>query len=86
MAQLLTPVCTDPFKLQNPVHNFNAFSSRSSRSVFSTRCHKWRVMGQNRSRGSTRVKAVADDSIGMVDEVADDYYAVLGLVIFITIL
>ncbi|XP_021753717.1 chaperone protein dnaJ C76, chloroplastic-like [Chenopodium quinoa] len=81
MAQLLTPVCADPFKLQNPVHNFtsNANSSRSKWSVHSTRRYKWRVMGQNGSRGSTRVKAVADDSAGVVDEFADDYYAVLGL-------
>lgn len=79
MAQLLTPVCADPFKLQNPVHNFNAYSRRSSWSVHSTRRYKWRVTGQNRRRGLTRVKAVADDSTGLVDEFADDYYAVLGL-------
>ncbi|CAO2814574.1 unnamed protein product [Amaranthus hypochondriacus] len=79
MAQLLTPVHADPFKLQNPVHTFNANSSRNRWSVHSTRFHKWRVMGQNRKTGHTRVKAVADDSATVVDEFADDYYAVLGL-------
>ncbi|KMT01966.1 hypothetical protein BVRB_9g209140 [Beta vulgaris subsp. vulgaris] len=79
MAQLLSPVCADPFKLQNPVHKFNAHSSRSRWSVQSTRRYKWRVLGQSRRRSSTRVQAVADDSMEMVDELADDYYAVLGL-------
>ena len=81
MAQLLTPVHADPFKLQKPVHTFNANSSRNRWNVHSTRFHKWRVVGQNRKTGHTRVKAVADDSATVVDEFADDYYAVLGLVI-----
>lgn len=80
MARLLTPVCTDRFKLQNPVQNFDVSSGWG---VHPTRRQQWSVNfshgGGKRRRGCGRVKAVADDSAKREDDVADDYYAVLGL-------
>ncbi|KAJ8438198.1 hypothetical protein Cgig2_001916 [Carnegiea gigantea] len=85
MAQLLKPVCTDPFKLKNPLHNFYVCPSSSGWGVHPTRRRHWGVVGGvgdgHRRRDSDRIKAVADGSgsNSMHDDVADDYYAVLGL-------
>lgn len=84
MAQLLSPVCTDPIKFQNTKllscsrnnNNNNRFGSSNSSSS-----SIMRGRNQNRSRRlSTRVKVATDDPIPLLpDALADDYYAVLGL-------
>ncbi|XP_074276052.1 uncharacterized protein LOC141599827 isoform X2 [Silene latifolia] len=83
MSQLLTPVCTDQFKLQNPVQAsiHNVWSSKRKWRVYPKRAHQWRVLGKKRRDLTTLVKAVAasDDSPRMEGGFADDYYAVLGL-------
>lgn len=85
MAQLLKPVCTDPFKLKNPLHKFYVCPSSSGWGVQPTRRRHWGVtggVGDGQSRREwDRIKAVADGSgsNSMQDDVADDYYAVLGL-------
>ncbi|KAJ8432348.1 hypothetical protein Cgig2_021118 [Carnegiea gigantea] len=87
MAQLLKPVCTDPFKLQNPLPGLSGCSRRGRWSVLPTRRQQW-VLTADRGGGQgwnewCKVKAVVDDSIRLEAGLADDYYAVLGLVIFI---
>lgn len=84
MAQLLKPVCADPFKL-NPLQNFYVCPSSSGWGVHPTRRRHWGVAGGvgdgQRRREWDRIKAVADGSgsNSMQDDMADDYYAVLGL-------
>ncbi|KAK9676942.1 hypothetical protein RND81_11G111600 [Saponaria officinalis] len=80
MAKLLTPVCTDQFKLQNPVHNYmhNVFSGGNRWGVYPTRRLQWCFKGQKKRKVNV-VKAVADESSRIEGGVADDYYAVLGL-------
>lgn len=77
MAQLLSPVCTDSLKLQNPVQ---CFSSRSKVPIlgnnFSSMGHSGRKRG-----GFGRIKVAYQDSAAPSEEIADDFYAVLGLVI-----
>ncbi|XP_068667292.1 chaperone protein dnaJ C76, chloroplastic-like [Aristolochia californica] len=71
MAQLLSPVCTDTLKFQNPV-------------LFHTKDRWWRPAKGNQAmisarRRDSRVKAAVEDySVGQ-NEISDDYYAVLGL-------
>ncbi|KAL9265326.1 hypothetical protein AKJ16_DCAP22330 [Drosera capensis] len=68
MAQLLSPVCTDPLKLLNPVRD--TCLVRSGWNVYARRRNVIDVGGDTkRRRSSVRVK------------VADDYYSVLGLVL-----
>lgn len=83
MAQLLKPVCTDPFKLQNPLQGLSGCSRRGRWSVRPTRHQQW-VLTADRGGGQgwnvwCKAKAVADDSIRLEAGLADDYYAVLGL-------
>uniref|UniRef100_A0A7C9DXL0 J domain-containing protein n=1 Tax=Opuntia streptacantha TaxID=393608 RepID=A0A7C9DXL0_OPUST len=83
MALLLKPVCTDPFKLKNPVQSSYVYSSSSGGRVHPTGRRTWGLVGGvgdgQRRRAWDRIKAVVDDSGNMQDDVADDYYAVLGL-------
>lgn len=82
MAQLLSPVCTDSLKFQNPLSKFPTFNRYS---VIPTSTGNWRLFGQRRStkRGLGKLRVATDDPVSSsVDSVAaDDYYAVLGLVI-----
>ncbi|XP_068659041.1 chaperone protein dnaJ C76, chloroplastic-like isoform X2 [Aristolochia californica] len=71
MARLLSPVCTDALKFQNLAlfHTKDRWrrSAKGSQAIIAGR------------RRDCRVKAaVKDNSVGQ-DEIADDYYAVLGL-------
>lgn len=78
MAQLLSPVCTDPIKFQSKL------CSRSNRwQILAMNNNNSRIRWRNvnsssrRRRGlSSRVKVTSQPSS---DAVADDYYAVLGL-------
>ncbi|KAJ3695132.1 hypothetical protein LUZ60_000509 [Juncus effusus] len=65
MAQLLSPVCTDsPFKSRNLTPSFR----------------RWRVPRVNfrRRRRELSISAVAGET-SSIDDVADDYYSVLGV-------
>ncbi|KAK9284631.1 hypothetical protein L1049_023807 [Liquidambar formosana] len=76
MAQLLSPVCTDPLKFQNPLRSF---CSRSRWRMLSNTIRPWSSMGHGgRRRGCGRVKVASKDSASS-EAVADDYYEVLGL-------
>ena len=77
-AQLLTPVCIDVLKLQNP--SLNSFSSRSSWRLLDNNSSSLSLMGHSSKRRSCgRARVTAEDSAS-TDAIADDYYAVLGLV------
>ncbi|GKV02673.1 hypothetical protein SLEP1_g15071 [Rubroshorea leprosula] len=71
MAQLLPPVCIDSFKLHNPL--FNLCKRRSWHIP-----ERSRLSWGGRRRGFARVSVAAGESAS-TDSVADDYYAVLGL-------
>ncbi|XP_021273921.1 uncharacterized protein LOC110409032 isoform X2 [Herrania umbratica] len=76
MAQLLSPVCTDALKLHNPSLNM---CKRSSWKATAKSGASWSVMGRGgQRRGCGRVK-VATGNSASTDSLADDYYAVLGL-------
>ena len=81
MAQLLSPVCTEALKFQNPLL-LNTTCSRSSWSILEKIRTPWTVVGgaAKRRRGCGRVR-VATDNSASTNSVADDYYEVLGLVI-----
>lgn len=79
MAQLLSPVCTDTLKFQNPV---NSFCSRNIYSRVAKKSVKWSSY-RGRRKNSGRIRVASQDSVSNRD-IADDYYAVLGLVIFQT--
>ncbi|KAL8461091.1 hypothetical protein ACS0TY_031729 [Phlomoides rotata] len=74
MAQLLSPVCTDALKFQNPIQNF---CSRNRCPVVGKSSLSWRSHG-GRRKGVGRIR-VASQDFASYDEIADDYYAVLGL-------
>lgn len=84
MAQLLSPVCTDLLKFQNSL-----LSSRSSASRFSAKtsggASSWcspAYAGRRRSGAIARLRVATEDASSLsTGDVADDYYAVLGLVI-----
>ncbi|XP_062153077.1 chaperone protein dnaJ C76, chloroplastic isoform X2 [Alnus glutinosa] len=77
MAQLLSPVCTDALKFQNPVFNM---CSRSSRGMLSKTTTPWTVLGRGaKRRRSGRVRVATEDSLPSTEAAAEDYYAVLGL-------
>ncbi|RVW32950.1 Chaperone protein dnaJ C76, chloroplastic [Vitis vinifera] len=69
MAQLLSPVCTDSLKFQNPLHNF------SSRSPYPKPTRGW----TNLAHSSGRRFRVAAAGQASSEAVAEDYYTVLGL-------
>ncbi|XWS30054.1 hypothetical protein CRYUN_Cryun24cG0085200 [Craigia yunnanensis] len=76
MAQLLSPVCTDALKLYNPSLNICKRSSWKDMAKGGT---SWSLMGHGgKRRGCGRVKVATGDSAS-TDSLADDYYAVLGL-------
>ncbi|XP_077226732.1 DNAJ heat shock N-terminal domain-containing protein isoform X2 [Tasmannia lanceolata] len=70
MAQLLSPVYTDTFNLQSPLISCSRIRWRRPAKVIPT------TTGRRRGR---RIKAVAGDSVAQ-EAIADDYYAVLGLI------
>jgi ferredoxin len=77
MAQLLPPVCTDALKLQYPVLNSG---SRTQCRAFARSSGCWNVMGLGGKRKvSVKVRVAAEEEFAAVGAVADDYYAVLGL-------
>jgi hypothetical protein len=79
MAQLLSPVCTEALNFQNPLFNL---CSRSSWGMLSKITTPWTVLGRGaKRRGSGRVRVASEDSPS-TQSVAEDYYAVLGLVMF----
>lgn len=79
MAQLLSPVCTDSLKLRNP---FQCFYSTSKWPIlgnnFSSNNQNLSLMGRKRG-GLGRIKVAYQDSAAASEDIADDYYAVLGL-------
>lgn len=83
MAQILSPVCTDLLKFQSSV-----LSSRSGVSRFSAKTtgasSSWglpRYAGKRRSGSNGRLRVATEDASSLfTGDVADDYYAVLGLV------
>ncbi|KAL9297740.1 hypothetical protein ACSQ67_023636 [Phaseolus vulgaris] len=78
MAKLLSPVYTEPLKLHNPLLNF---CSRSSwRMLPKTATPMNFVTNNGKRRGCGRVRVAAGEkSFSTSEAVADDYYAVLGL-------
>ncbi|XP_019194093.1 PREDICTED: uncharacterized protein LOC109188053 [Ipomoea nil] len=76
MAQLLSPVCTDILKFQNPVHNL---FPRKRSPILGTNCNSVSSHGgSGRRKGFGRIRVAYQESAAS-EEVADDYYAVLGL-------
>ncbi|XP_009593763.1 uncharacterized protein LOC107785583 [Nicotiana tabacum] len=78
MAQLLSPVCTDSLKLQNPLQ---LFSSRSKWPILANNFNNlnWSSVGHSgKKRRLGRIKVAYQDSAAS-EEIADDYYGVLGL-------
>ncbi|KAL4367726.1 hypothetical protein GQ457_05G009530 [Hibiscus cannabinus] len=76
MAQLLSPVCTDALKLHSPSLNM---SRRSSWKAMAKTGASWSFTGHGGPRrGCGRVKATTLNT-SSTDSLADDYYAVLGL-------
>ncbi|KAK4776600.1 hypothetical protein SAY86_005288 [Trapa natans] len=80
MAQMLSPVCTEAFKLQTPSSSLTSRGlcrgfSRTSGSISSSG-----MIGRGgaKRRACTRVQVATEDP-SSIDAVADDYYAVLGL-------
>lgn len=78
MAQLLSPVCTDSLKLQNTVQ---CFYTRSKVPILGNNFSSMGVFGKKRG-GLGRIKVAYQDSAAASEEIADDFYAVLGLVIY----
>ncbi|BAT92375.1 uncharacterized protein HKW66_Vig0219720 [Vigna angularis] len=77
MAQLLSPVCMEALKIHNP--SLNLCSRGSWRMLVKTPSHCTFVTQSGKRRGSGRVRVTAEDSVSPTDTIADDYYAVLGL-------
>ncbi|XVF14556.1 hypothetical protein REPUB_Repub09cG0071600 [Reevesia pubescens] len=76
MAQLLSPVCTDALKLHKPCLNM---CKRSSWKTMAKSGASWSLIGYgDKRRRCGRVKVATGDSPS-TDSLADDYYAVLGL-------
>ncbi|KAJ1382848.1 DnaJ domain containing protein [Sesbania bispinosa] len=78
MAQLLSPVYTEALRVHNP--SLNLCSRSSWRMLPIKTATPWSfVTHSGKRRGCGRVRVAAEDSISPSDTVADDYYAVLGL-------
>lgn len=74
MAQILSPVRMEALKFQHPVLN-----QASRIPSFSRTSSSWNLIGRGANRRAfSRIKVATEDS----SSVADDYYAVLGLVMF----
>ncbi|XAR50809.1 hypothetical protein NMG60_11005250 [Bertholletia excelsa] len=79
MAQLLSPLCAQGLKLQNFLPIFSSNASRW-RLLANNNGASWSPMGRGGRRRSFGCKAkVATEGSAPSDVVADDYYAVLGL-------
>ncbi|KAG2717648.1 hypothetical protein I3760_03G186100 [Carya illinoinensis] len=76
MAQLLSPVCAESLKFQNPLLNICSLSSWRMLERIRT---PWNVVGRGAKRRGTGRLRVATDGSASTGAVADDYYAVLGL-------
>ncbi|RZC74236.1 hypothetical protein C5167_049710 [Papaver somniferum] len=76
MAQLLSPVCTDLLKFQNPNNQF--FSSIKPWRMLTKINNNHLTTFSGLKRRDSRIRAVAEESFSS-DAIADDYYAVLGL-------
>lgn len=83
MAQLLSPVCMEALKIHNP--SLNLCSRGSWRMLVKTPSHCTFVTQSGKRRGCGRVRVTAEDSVSPTDTIADDYYAVLGLVMHQTL-
>ncbi|CAA2998584.1 chaperone dnaJ C76, chloroplastic-like isoform X1 [Olea europaea subsp. europaea] len=70
MAQLLSPVCTNTLKFKFPVQGF---CSRNRLPLFRV---NWSGHGRRKKLGRVRVASQYSESY---EEIADDYYSVLGL-------
>ncbi|KAL2331616.1 hypothetical protein Fmac_019197 [Flemingia macrophylla] len=77
MAQLLSPVCMEALKIHNPPMNMCA--QNSWRMVVKAGSPCTFVTQSGKRRGYGRVRVTAEDSVSPTETVADDYYAVLGL-------
>ncbi|KAK4255671.1 hypothetical protein QN277_008643 [Acacia crassicarpa] len=79
MAHLLSPVYTEPLKIHNPVLNLTSPSSWRLLARTSSHCKFGNDSAKRRCFG--RIKVTAEDSASstLPDFIADDYYAVLGL-------
>ncbi|XP_043689704.1 chaperone protein dnaJ C76, chloroplastic isoform X1 [Telopea speciosissima] len=75
MVQLLSPVCTDSIKFQNPSQFF--YSSYRCRTLSKNNAQWSTTIGVGRRR-CCKLKATTKESSSQ-DDIADDYYAVLGL-------
>lgn len=83
MAQLISPVCTDTLKLQNPSRTL---CSRSRWRMLSRNTSLgWNPMGHGGKRRGFGKLRVATEDPAFSSAFADDYYAVLGLVILLRI-
>ncbi|XP_010506112.1 PREDICTED: uncharacterized protein LOC104782785 isoform X1 [Camelina sativa] len=84
MAQILSPVCTDLLKFQNSVvSSRSGASSRFSAKTTAGASSSWglpRYAGKKRSGSIGRLRVATEDASSLsTGDVADDYYAVLGL-------
>lgn len=79
MAQLLSPFYTEALKINNPSLNLCSKTSWRKLTKHASPCSLAMESGKRRKCGRLRVEA--EDSVSPVDTTADDYYAVLGLVI-----
>ncbi|XP_027346122.1 chaperone protein dnaJ C76, chloroplastic isoform X1 [Abrus precatorius] len=78
MAQLLSSVYIEPLKVHNP--SLNLCSSCSWRMLPKTATTPLNFVAHNgKRRGCGRVRVATNDSFSTTETVADDYYAVLGL-------
>ena len=83
MAQLLSPVCTDLLKFQSSVLSSRSrhFSAKTSGAASS-----WCLRKRRSSSSIGRLRVATEDASSLsTGDVADDYYAVLGLVKFVTL-
>ncbi|TKY66751.1 CAJ1 protein [Spatholobus suberectus] len=77
MAQLLSPLYTEPLKLHSPSPNLCYRSSWRTLPKTATPLNFIKHNGKR--RGCGRVRVAAEESFSTTETVADDYYAVLGL-------
>jgi hypothetical protein len=80
MAQLLSPFYTEALKIHNPSLNLCSKTSWRKLTKHASPCSLAMQSGKRRKCG--RLRVAAEDSVSPVDTTtAEDYYAVLGLVI-----
>lgn len=76
MAQVLSSLCPDSTKFQNPLRN--SCSVTSWRTLLKPHNTSTLPCHSRRRRGCGRIKAVAGE-LSPAEDIADDYYAVLGV-------